>query len=247
MKTSIIISNLHKDDFIINNDNSLIQTFKSLSFADQIKLKILNYNSNIIDDISHWSNLPFLNRIIIIFKNEEIATEIYSYLQKGLADYDVKITLQENLLKKSKSSESLFDDNLNVTKSLDNFKTFYNDDSNKDKNFSYDEPEPQQFNVISDLSKLGIDLNDYNDKEQMKELSGEEDNENKLLDNGDKNDGNAPLRRRSTKTLFKPKAQGKKSSALNKLSINTKLDTNDNADNDDEYPSSPVITLDETF
>ncbi|EMG45286.1 hypothetical protein G210_5082, partial [Candida maltosa Xu316] len=64
-------------------------------------------------------------------------------------------------------------DSLNVVKSLNNFKNFYNDPKN-DLN-DYIEPEPAKFNVLQDLSKLGIDVSQYNDAEQMQELRDEQD------------------------------------------------------------------------
>lgn len=76
-KTTIIISNLHKDDFVSDHKSMT----SKMSFADQIKLSILNLptpaNVSYGEDyylnmIEQWSNLPFLNRIIIIMKNEDL-------------------------------------------------------------------------------------------------------------------------------------------------------------------------------
>ncbi|KAI5949284.1 hypothetical protein KGF54_005519 [Candida jiufengensis] len=178
-KTSIIISNLHKDDFIkLSKEKEPKLITKSLSLVDQIKLSVLNKDDSIIQYINHWSNLPFLNRIIIIFKNEIKAKEILNFLQLELKPFTyIKLSLQENLLTRSKSQDTLLEkdnSNLNVSISLDNFRNFHNDPKNETKQFDYIEPEPAQFNVLSDLSKLGINLRDFNSDEQLNELKQEE-------------------------------------------------------------------------
>jgi hypothetical protein len=275
-RTTIIISNLNKNDFIL--DETATKTFcgKRLSLADQIKLIILNlenpnpitssaargdstepggvgakdptsvastttnsgdseanhFNTSItldedyyLNHIEYWTNLPFLNRIIVIFKDEQSAQAIYNFLNSKAPDSltllfpHVKVSQKENLLSRSKSFDSLIktSENLSVTKSLSNFKNLHNDSS-------YNEPEPKPFNVIEDLSKIGIDLNQYNNEDQIDEL--------RL----------PPLltpppgvkRTRSlTKTLFKPD-----------LSLDTTVLLKPEEKKD--YPASPTITLDES-
>lgn len=253
-RTTIIISNLNKNDFIL--DETATKTFcgKRLSLADQIKLIILNLEnpnpitssaargdstepggvgakdptsvaSTTTNSIEYWTNLPFLNRIIVIFKDEQSAQAIYNFLNSKAPDSltllfpHVKVSQKENLLSRSKSFDSLIktSENLSVTKSLSNFKNLHNDSS-------YNEPEPKPFNVIEDLSKIGIDLNQYNNEDQIDEL--------RL----------PPLltpppgvkRTRSlTKTLFKPD-----------LSLDTTVLLKPEEKKD--YPASPTITLDES-
>ncbi|ODV68472.1 hypothetical protein HYPBUDRAFT_155579 [Hyphopichia burtonii NRRL Y-1933] len=218
-KTTVIISNLSKEDFISNE----------LAFVDRIKLSILNLKPPIaneygddyyLNNIQHWSNLSSLNRIIIIFKTNEAALNIYNYLLDNLNgklsnlpfNSETKISLQENLLVRSKSFDSLINhnDSLSVTKDLSNFKNFHN-------KTNYNEPEPNKFDAYNDLSKLGIDLNTFNDLDQLDEL---------------KSPNNLKRNKSLTKTLFKPKLDN----------LNTKFDPNDNPP-----PQSPTITLDETF
>lgn len=81
MKNLIIISNFNKGEFN--------QTVKHL------KSRINQAN------IDNWSNLEFLNRVIIITKNEQVATALYNYLinykiELGLANNS--ITFKENFL-----------------------------------------------------------------------------------------------------------------------------------------------------
>ncbi|KAI5959806.1 uncharacterized protein KGF55_005038 [Candida pseudojiufengensis] len=294
-KTSLIISNLHKDDFIkISNNEEPKLITKSLSLVDQIKLSVLNSSDDIIQYITHWSNLPFLYRIIIIFKNETKAKEILTFLKQELSNFPyIKLSLQENLLSRSKSQDYLVDSNssnsnLNVTLSLDNFRNFHNDPKNEFKNFEYIEPEPAQFNVLSDLSKLGINVRDFNSDEQINELKEDEkEDQERMIQNRknsisrsnslSRNNSFSPTRqppvsrqqspaapsspnsfnssntnttttgverRRSTKTLFKPELKLKTSgndipqppTPISKFSPQK-----------EDYPSSPTITLDETF
>lgn len=83
MKTTIIINNLTKEDFFANK------------LADQIKSNVLGLDKSMITSISYWSALPFLNRVIIILKDDRIALLIYHYIKRV---YNVHISLQENLL-----------------------------------------------------------------------------------------------------------------------------------------------------
>lgn len=230
-KTTIIISNLHKDDFVSDHKSMT----SKMSFADQIKLSILNLptpaNVSYEEDyylsmIEQWSNLPFLNRIIIIMKNEDLARLLHKYLTQGtFLPQHTKVSLQENLITKSKSYDSLIGgshDSLSITNRLSNFKQFHNEPSNASE--EYAEPEPQLFNAYADLSKMGIDLTDYNDDDQMQELI--EDSQGS---------GDLKRTRSLTKTLFKPD-----------LKVNTQTANTQTSRNSKILPS-PTITLDETF
>ena len=234
-KTTIIISNLNKDDFV--NGGNLLENHSYLGLADQIKLMVLNLNpssiqfpsSTVVDDsdnyflnqIEFWSNLPFLNRIIVIFKSESAAKLIYDYLRSDNVSFMqkypyIKLSLQENLLSRSKSFDNLIgqSDNLDVTISLSKFKQQHNTKSSSEIN----EPTPYQFNVLQDLHKLGIDLREYNDQEQLDQLQSPEHNTR------------LGRSRSLTKTLFRP-------------DLSVKTDTPKARDS----PPSPTITLDETF
>lgn len=276
-KTTIIISNLDKYDFV--NDHSSYTASRQLTFVDSIKLAVLNLSppknhahgefgdDYYLNNIKHWSNLSSLSRIIIIFKTDESAQNVYDYLHANLvgdlkdidfSNHQVKLSLQDNLLARSKSFDSLIKSNgnsnsLSVTKSLSNFKSFYNQ-SSKNPIGSYDEPEPKQFNVYDDLTKMGIDLSSLNNDEQLHELkNGTSPNssspssppskspvlENSFNDERQSNSGsNGILRSKSlTKTLFKPN--------LNIDTSHTKRDLKPNFEN--QPPESPTITLDESF
>lgn len=118
-KTSIIISNLAKDDFLAGNARASLVHAHKLSLADQIKLAVLTTQVDdrddtnyVIDQVDHWSNLPFLQRIIIIFREETVASGIFKFLtvgEKSLMSQipQVHIALQENLLLRSKSHEDV--------------------------------------------------------------------------------------------------------------------------------------------
>lgn len=327
-KTSIIISNLDKDDFVKPaKDCTKPQLIsKKLSLVDQIKLSVLNHDENVVQHITYWSVLPFLHRIIIIFDKEFNAKANLQYLDELLSKQFpyIKLSLQENLLQKSKSQDqidgaaySLTETHLNVTKSLANFRSFHNDPTNEDVSSlsfasEYVEPAPAQFNVISDLSKLGIDLSQYNSDEQLNELKQDEEesranqanNTQKTSRSGSisasasgsrsrspsslspvlpqgspafaspspsstttaatttgSTNSDMPMRRRSTKTLFKPDLKVKTSGISNNNNSNistgaTNLNVEEQAKRkksfpfDEElenFPSSPTITLDETF
>ena len=85
-KTSLIISNLNKEDFVKPSSSQDSQSTKliskNLALVDQIKLKVLNFEDDIASHISHWSNLPFLSRVIVIFQNETTAKKIFEFLTK---------------------------------------------------------------------------------------------------------------------------------------------------------------------
>ena len=215
-----------------------------------------------------------MSRIIIIFNDEQIASQTLDYLQEILKPYSyLKISLQENLLQRSKSQDQIQElnssnSNLNVTKSLANFRTFHNDPNNDSKMMDYVEPTPAQFNVLSDLSKLGIDLRDYNNDEQMSELKEDELEQQQEQDRRSKSPGSLspmasprqddlavlllllsspPLRRRSTKTLFRPRLNVKTGEDGGKSTESHGVLESPAHFKLDEYPLSPTITLDETF
>lgn len=262
-KTSLIISNLNKEDFVKPSSSQDSQSTKliskNLALVDQIKLKVLNFEDDIASHISHWSNLPFLSRVIVIFQNETTAKKIFEFLTKELAKFDdhysyIKIHLQENLLQKSKSSDNLHDcqnEKLNVTKSLNNFRNFHNDPKNEFTS-EYVEPEPAKFNVYNDLANLGIDLSQYNSAEQLEELKQLQQDQNQDQNQKEvKNsrDGNSPLntnslpvqlgrRKSTTKTLFKPEL---------KLNTTAKPGLLNEKQKEQDFVSFPTITLDETF
>lgn len=234
-RTTIIISNLNKNDFIV--DEAATTTFcgKKLSLADQIKLVILNLKNPgnksqededyYLNHIDYWTNLPFLNRIIIIFKDEQSAHAVYRFLSSTSSDSltllfpYVKVSQKENLLSRSKSFDSLIktSENLSVSKNLTNFKNLHN-------GASYNEPEPKPFNVFEDLSKIGIDLNQYNDEDQIDELNKSPASSLSL---------GVKRTRSLTKTLFKP---------------DLKVDTSSiQKPQKRDYPPSPTITLDESM
>ncbi|CUM63033.1 uncharacterized protein PRCAT00000595001 [Priceomyces carsonii] len=227
LKTAIIVSNLSREDFVAKSSTL---TTKTLSFVDSIKLTTLSLKTPegvgyvgdeyYLNNIEYWSALPTLNRIIIIMRSEEGALNLYNHLKTDsnldLAGKNIKVSLQENLLKSSKSYDSLADANsLSVTKTLANFKDFHTGKTNE-----YTEPEPQPFNAIEDLSKLGIDLLSYNNNEQLNELK----------------DTSSVKRTRSlTKTLFKPD-----------LKLTTSFSSSSRGSGSNT-PSSPTITLDDGF
>lgn len=167
-KTSLIISNLEKDDFVQNPGESpnLLVVAKKLSLVDQIKLMTLYYEDDMTGKISHWSNLPFLGRIVVIFKDEGTAKDVYKYLSDKLAKHSglgyVKIHLQENLLTRSKSNDQMVEgEHLNVKKSLDNFKSLYAQKGGDVKNNleGYNEPKPAK--VVTDFSDTKVDTEEF--------------------------------------------------------------------------------------
>lgn len=230
-KTTLIISNLNKDDFVSDHTSMT----NKMPIVDQIKLSILNLpsppNSAFTEDyylnmIDQWSNLPFLSRIIIIMKDEQLAALLHKHLVGGsfLPQY-TKVSLQENLISKSKSFDSLIGgnhDSLSITTNLSRFKQLHNDSGDATQNYA--EPEPQHFNVYEDLTKMGIQLNEYNDKEQIEELK-----------EGAHSTGGLKRSKSLTKTLFKPDLK------LNTESANLQSNRKTN------IIPSPTITLDETF
>lgn len=183
MNTSIIISELSKDDFVrVGN--------APLSLVDKLKLEILNIDLNgdedfFINRINVWSNLPFLGRTIVILKDEQSSKQLYDHLQDNLRNKiglspDVKITLQPNLLSRSKSFDGMNDDSLVV----EDLRKFRSNNSSIPKDIqNYQEPEPKKFDY-KDLSKLGIDVKDIPQQKSVDDFH---------------------IRpRSSTKTIFKP-------------------------------------------
>ncbi|SGZ55602.1 CIC11C00000002571 [Sungouiella intermedia] len=225
-RTSIIVSNLSRNDFLPNEG-------RLLSLANQIKLSILNLDSeqagDFVYNIVHWSDLPFLSRIVIIFKTPAAASHAYEFLQsayKGVGllklPESVKLSLQENLLLRSSLSDALNETKeLNVTSSLENFRNFHNSGKTS-ADEDYQEPEPQSFDAYADLQRLGIDVSEFNTEAQLEELRESSPKEPKSIQIG---------RTKSlTKTLFRPE-----------LHVNTTTTQKGTP------PKSPTITLDETF
>lgn len=226
-RTSIIVSNLSRNDFIPQDGHTL-------SLANQIKLSILNLDSekwgDFVYNIVHWSDLPFLSRIVIIFKTPAAASYAFKFLEslyKGAGMLTLpetaKLSLQENLLQRSSLSDALNESKeLNVTSSLEKFRSFHNSGAaSKD---DYQEPEPQPFDPYEDLQRLGIDISAFNSDAQLVELRESSPTA--------KEKPNPLGRARSmTKTLFRPELHVKTSV--------TKKGT--------PPPKSPTITLDETF
>lgn len=186
-QTTVIISHLSKDDFVAAPG-------RQLSLANQIKLALLNLTSDnpdheLYQDIVNWSNLPFLNRIIVIFNNGRSASIAHKYLEALYKQQKpftlpatVKLSLQENLLRRSKLSDALTEDSaLELAQSFQKFKSVHNGLKE-----DYKEPEPNHFNTYDDLMKLGIDITKLNSTELFTA---------------------PPLDRThsATKTLFKPK------------------------------------------
>lgn len=225
-RTSIIVSNLSRDDFIPQQGHTV-------SLANQIKLSILNLDSedygDFIYNIVHWSDLPFLSRIVIIFKTPNAASYAYKFLEslyKGVGMLTLpetaKLSLQENLLQRSSLSDALNESKeLDVTSSLEKFRSFHNSGEASTK--SYQEPEPQSFDPYADLQRLGIDVSAFNSEAQLEELR-ESSPTTKTTTN------NLGRSRSMTKTLFRPE-----------LHVNTA------ATKTGTPPKSPSITLDETF
>lgn len=222
--TTIIISNLGRDDFVATEG-------KQLSLANQIKLAVLNLQDDFVHKITTWSDLAFLHRIIIIFKTPEAAHTAYKYLE---ASYDssshlhlpstVKLSLQENLLQRSKLSEDLeASAELKVSSSLEKFRNFHNSGQTTE----YREPEPEHFDPYTDLKKLGIDLSLVNDSEQMEQLANPPSTETQPSLPPKLGLGRS---RSVTTTLFKPS-----------LLIRTDEKASVGA------PASPSITLEESF
>lgn len=234
-RTSVIISNLSKEAFVKQN--------APLSLADSIKLAVLNLSPqrDILPSISHWSNLPFLNRIIIIFDTEEPAALAYDFLSKAVASdpnenpdssltlpESVKVSLQENLLQRSKSTDNINESTeLSVTESLEKFRTHHNSGSFSD----YQEPEPQPFDPALDLKRLGIDpaisqpttVTSDSDKPANTRRSSVSGTSTPSL-------GQLGRSKSVTRTLFKPKP------ALNIQTATGQVE---------DAPASPTITLDE--
>lgn len=238
-KTTIILSNLNREDFLSNTTYSEYSNeSRLLSFVDRLKLDVLNLSPGVVPEpdyylkrITHWSNLPFLHRVIIIVSEESVATRLFGYLQEVylLKNDHIRVSLQENLLQRSKSTDGLqLVDDLSKFKQDHYFSSSGSDAGEKlpqqpasDGTFQYTEPRPKHFDVYNDLAKLGIDLSSLNDTDQLNELKASPNPQKPTL-----------LRTKSlTKTLFKPDLQ-----------INTTCSTS----NSMAVPQSPTITLDES-
>ena len=221
-QTTIIISNLDKSNFVASGG-------ENLSLASQIKATLLDkalYTEHTDKILSHWSELPFLNRIIAIFETESAATRAHEYLLKSHANSlaetafrlpDLaRISLQENLLQRSKLSEELKEENA--------IKPEKPREAEKAKNSGdlagYNEPEPKPIDMYEDLLHAGIDILKFNTEEQVNEVKTDSIN---LAPAG------LGRARSLTKTLFKPS-----------LLIDTRTA------HSGAPPLSPTITLDQS-
>lgn len=232
-RTSIIVSNLSKNDFVAEYGHTL-------SLANQIKLAILNLppvdSDDFVHSIVHWSELAFLSRIIIIFKTPAAASRAYKFLEAAYngegsltLPVTVKLSLQENLLLQSKLSDALNESKeLNTSTSLELFREFHN--AGLKHGDLYEEPKPQPFNAYADLKRLGIDVSEFNTEEQLQEMRDASESTSR-----DQSPGSLPPSRMGrsksiTQTLFKPQ-----------LSVDTTASATRNEQ------KSPTITLEETF
>lgn len=160
--TSIIISNLSKQSFTHQGGDK-----NRLSFVDQLKSEIEDlpgptdaqahghryYEAN----LDLWSNIPFLNRVVIIMKDEKLASLLHNWLtQNKKLPEEAKVTLQVNLLAHSPLAES-YDEGRSLTSnsSTSNFQSASG--QSLYDSAEYSEPEPHHFDIERDLSKLGYD------------------------------------------------------------------------------------------
>lgn len=122
-KTSIIVSNLAASAFTAN-------AVKGMTVPDYLKTRVLQEFTN--TEIEYWSNLPFLNRIVIILRTEPTATMVREFVADVLRELSIeaRITQQENLLRRHKLI-----DNLN----LGDFNQWEEENS---ASLDYKEPEP---------------------------------------------------------------------------------------------------------
>lgn len=192
-RTTIIVSNLARDDFLANG--------KSLSLANNLKLGVLNLpgQTDFSRQVTQWSELPFLCRIVAIFSTPAAAQLAYDYLEASYSGNSLftlpetaKLSLQENLLQRSRLVSAL------------------SDECALDEESGYREPKPQAFDTQEDLKRLGIDVTALNETETPPVGLGRSQS--------------------MTKTLFRPQ-----------LELDTRIAGSPGA------PSSPSITLDETF
>ena len=116
--------------------------------VDQIKLAVLRKTDDIAH-ITHWLNLQFLSRVIIIFTEEQYAEKAYQLLRTEFPT--LAITRQENLLLKSKLSEQL-----ELNRGLQQFQEAHAHE--------IVEPTPSKFGK-RDMIKLGINTSDLDLKE----------------------------------------------------------------------------------
>lgn len=218
-KTIVIVSELCRDDFVPLAGHPIL-------VVDEIKLEVLNQTVDgnrdyYLQHISLWSNLASLLRVIVILDNEAAASQLSSFLSGVKAASHARVSLQENLLLRSKSFDNFHthkiqeNNSLGTQDTLARFRNFHNGLGG-----DYEEPEPQPFRAYEDLQKLGIDLLELNSPEQLQELK----------EGGAGGPAGVKRSRSVTKTLFRP-------------SVNTKA----RADDEHQPPASPTITLDETL
>lgn len=127
-QTTIIISNLSKNDFVA-------QPGKQISLAGQIKIALLKLTTadsdhELYQDVVNWTDLPFLNRIVVIFNNGASAMAAYRYLEGLYLKQNlftlpptVNMSLEENLLRKSKLTDALTEHTASTRESSNKFKS----------------------------------------------------------------------------------------------------------------------------
>lgn len=226
-KTSIIISNLVKDDFLAGNARASLVHAHQLSLADQIKLAVLTMHVDgrddtnyVIDQVDHWSNLPFLQRIIIIFREEAVASEIYEFLTVGEKSFlsqipQIHVALQENLLLRSKSQDDVISPTLPGTErgSLgEDLRAFRDTHANQQPRTQLPEHATSE-NATYMAPAPALSLAPISPRP-----------------------GNILRVRSQTRTLFTPQ-----------LTLNTSTTSNSSVNQGSVVPPSPTITLDESI
>ncbi|OBA23020.1 hypothetical protein METBIDRAFT_9345 [Metschnikowia bicuspidata var. bicuspidata NRRL YB-4993] len=212
--TSIIVSNLDKAHFVA------LHTCR-VPLASQIKNTLtdarLYGHAQGHAVVSHWSELPFLNRIIAIFHSEADASCACEYLRQAqrvpagatafVLPETARISQQENLLQRLSLAGELTQQPVPPSAAAAGLA-------------AYHEPEPKPIDMYADLLRAGIDISKFNTDEQVDEVRGAPGHQ----------DAPGVARSRSpTKTLFKPP-----------LRLNTQAACAEGAS-----PASPTITLDQ--
>lgn len=246
-RTTIILSDLPASVFQKN------QT-ASLSLADEIKIFVLNSNASgsasgsaadVACQIYYFSTLASLQRIVIVFNNESIASQIYTLLKSHQTFNSLgKISLSETLIKPpiSVNNRHL---NIDLQKyaPLDgNFTNGGVDNNGRVDDFiaNYEEPMPEPADDDKDIedeinNDVGINNNSNNN---INNNSGSGSGLDKIRS---KDSSSASVNSKgSTKTLLK--------------SMDLKIDTlagaatnafeNNNNNDGSRSPASPLITLD---
>lgn len=245
-RTTIILSDLPASVFQKN------QT-ASLSLADEIKIFVLNSNASgnasgsadVASQIYYFSTLASLQRIVIVFNNESIASQIYMLLKSHQTFNSLgKISLSETLIKPPKSVNNRhLNIDLQKYAPLDgNFTNGGVDNNGRVDDFiaNYEEPMPEPADDEKDIedeinNDVGINNNSNNN---INNNSGSGSGLDKIRS---KDSSSASVNSKgSTKTLLK--------------SMDLKIDTlagaatnafeNNNNNDGSRSPASPLITLD---